>query len=433
MILETKNIAFYLVFIATIIAGVAELSGNSELNHIPDIVVLIVFFLLFMSGKVSIPTRVAFFSLPILIIIAVVILYNIYFGRPLLGGSGIIGLIIISIIFVCILNSDNSPEQVYSLERQISILFAIHIVYILFETIFLMTYGYDFMKLYISKYRNLTGQPIYELLGLSSPGGANGIMVGPQVASQMLALSIIWFAPIYKKAFPPIRYLPRKYLWILSIVLYPFCMTGTSLIMLTVLSLMILFIYPKSLTRMGFSYIKLSLIILLLLGVLTGGIWDLLLYRITRLEGTDLEEIYLYTFMDPVIAFIQLPMESKLFGMQDDFSLLRHTDFGLAAMIWKGGLLLTMVGILSFIAILIRGYVILRSKIVIRHPIVYKWCILTAASAISSIGWFVSLGHYTVAVEPGGKHFFAFMIAATVVSLMRLNTFGQIKAQLFEK
>ena len=51
-----------------------------------------------------------------------------------------------------------------------------------------------------------------------------------------------------------------------------------------------------------------------------------------------------------------------------------------------------------------------------------QWLSLAIAGSISLIGWFVSMFHYTVATEPGGKHLFALIIATVVVSIIRYNS-----------
>ena len=88
------------------------------------------------------------------------------------------------------LESNKSNNQVFYLINQIAILYTIHVVYILFETIILETSGTNvFFKTFIKGHRTLVGQPIRNLLDINGTG-SNGIMVGAQVASQMLVLSM---------------------------------------------------------------------------------------------------------------------------------------------------------------------------------------------------------------------------------------------------
>ena len=415
--LNNKNIVFVIVIFSTLIAWSAEVLGIYKLNSVPDIITLVVFLLLFVTDKISIPVRMIYAIIPIVLIFSIVVFYNLLNVRSLTGGSGIIGLTLITIIFVCFLNADKSTGQVYLLWRQISILYVIHIGYIFFETILLMATDYSFMKSLIPSYRNLTGQPIYMLLNMHV-SGANGLMVGPQVASQMLALSLIWFAPIYKKNNFTIKYFPNKLLWLVSLILYPFCMTGTSLVMLFVMILSILFIYPKRLLKNGIYYIKPFIIISVVVGLFSGTIFDILTYRAPTQK---LFAFYLEVFLEPVTAFFNLPTENILFGMQGNTELLKYSDFGMGAIIWMGGALLATTVIITFIAILIKTIFVINNK-KFTESSSSSWIFLAATCAISSVGWLVSLMHYTVAVETGGKQLFAFTVATTIISLLRLKS-----------
>jgi len=418
-----NNIPFVLVILSTLIAWSVEVSSIYGLNYIPDSLALVIFFFLFGIGKLSIPVRMIISITPIILAFSLVILFNVYNDRLLTGGSGIIGITILTIIFVTFLNSYKSSGQIYLLEKQISIIFAFHIIYILIETLILISGGFDFLKLVIPSYRNLTGQPIYPLFGMGYPGGANGWQVGPQVASQILALSIIWFAPIYKKRLVTVRLMPNSFLWMLSLVLYPFCMSGTSLLMLFVM-VCVLFVFPKKIFRAGFLPFKLSMILIIIFSVFTGSFMDIMAYRLYTSERYD---YYFDIFLSPVISYLDLPLEKALFGMQQKYSVHNSserifTDFGMGAIVWIGGGLLALFPILTFVVIHMRVFFVSLSRRYNGSSDAILWLTLATASATSAIGWLVSLAHYTVAVETGGKQFFAFMIATTVVCLFRLNS-----------
>jgi len=419
--LAIKNIVFFFIIITTFIAFISEVFVLRWYS-IPDLILVVVFLFFIISGKIKFSKRVIVGSLPFFIVFGIILFYNADDSRSLTSGSGITGLFVVTFIYVCFLDHDKSPLQVYLLGRQISILYAIHIIYIFFETIVLQTHGYGFMKTMIPEYRNLQGQPIYQLLGLSPTGGANGLMVGAQVASQLLALSIIWFAPIYKIKLNSIKFFPRTSIWMLSLLIYPFCMTGTSLVMLLGMILIIVFLYQKNITKRGFVFIKILVAVVLAIGVFTGQLFDFLLYRLGSNVGEDLTSFYMVIFLDPVYAFIDLPLESKLFGMQNNNANLNYTDFGFAAIIWKGGLLLGIISIATFFVIITRALIIFKNRIKDECALSFAWLTLAVSNAVISIGWFLSLSHYTVATETGGKQLFAFSIAVIVLSLMRIDS-----------
>jgi hypothetical protein len=421
-VLHSKHIIFWFVFFSTMASFYAEIFQRYDANKLPDLILVAVFFGLIISGKIKLSRRILYGALPFFIVLSIVFFYNAYYARLTTGGSGIVGLFVITFIYICILNNNQAPLQVYSLGRQISILYAIHIMYLFIETIVLANQSYGFMKAMIPSYRNLLGQPIYQLIGIKSWGAANGLMVGPQVASQLTALSIIWFAPIYKRSPISIKGFPKNFLWILSLVLYPLCMTGTSLLMLFIMICMILLLYPKNILIRGFFLIKILTISAIVMSLLSGVLLDILLYRLNPHEGPDYTSFYLMIFLDPVYAFFDLPLENKLFGLQDSNTGLKYTDFGLAAIVWKGGLLLSVAAICTFFVIITRTLLVFKYRIKEDCSLALAWSTLAMSSAVISIGWFVSLVHYTVAVENGGKQLFAFSIAVTVLSLMRIDS-----------
>jgi len=195
-------------------------------------------------------------------------------------------------------------------------------------------------------------------------------------------------------------------------------MTGTSLVMLFVMILSILFIYPKRLLKNGIYYIKPFIIISVVVGLFSGTIFDILTYRAPTQK---LFAFYLEVFLEPVTAFFNLPTENILFGMQGNTELLKYSDFGMGAIIWMGGALLATTVIITFIAILIKTIFVINNK-KFTESSSSSWIFLAATCAISSVGWLVSLMHYTVAVETGGKQLFAFTVATTIISLLRLKS-----------
>ena len=186
----------------------------------------------------------------------------------------------------------------------------------------------------------------------------------------------------------------------------------------------VLFVFPKKIFRAGFLPFKLSMILIIIFSVFTGSFMDIMAYRLYTSERYD---YYFDIFLSPVISYLDLPLEKALFGMQQKYSVHNSserifTDFGMGAIVWIGGGLLALFPILTFVVIHMRVFFVSLSRRYNGSSDAILWLTLATASATSAIGWLVSLAHYTVAVETGGKQFFAFMIATTVVCLFRLNS-----------
>lgn len=415
--LRFQQIPYMIVLFSFLISWFAEISQNTSLNSLPDVLAILIFIFLFVSGRINLPYKVILYAIPIIIIFSVLIYYNIYLGRALTGGSGFFAITVLTLIFYCMLYNSDLPGQVNVIARQISTLYLIHIVYIAIEMVVLITHDYEYMKSIFPAYRNLKGQPIYSFLGMESPGSANGIMVGAQVASQMLALSLIWFVPVYSYNIFKLKNISNYFIWFFTAVLFLMCMTGTSVVMLFVMLVCLLFFIPAKIVNPWFRNIRPILIVVLFLSSFY-GLKEVILYRVPT---TDLYEFYIKVFFQPIVTFVNLPIEKILFGMQSDYSLAEYTDFGMGAIVWSSGVLVAFVVLLSFFSLLVWAVVSINRKRMNRSNYYFRCITLAGACLIGSIAWFVSLFHYTVATETGGKQMFAFVIAATLYSVMKMR------------
>jgi len=396
------NIPFILVVFSFINVWISEVINIHSLNTVTDLLIVGVFLVFFLFGKIKIPRRLLYGIAPMLVVVFVSILYNYYHYSGFFSGSGVIGVFIVTTIFIVLLWSNKNTDHPYFIIKKIGLLYLIHLIYIVFEVLLLEMKGYYFLKSIIPTYRNLEN---------NSP---NGIMVGPQVASQLLVLSFMWFVHLYKVRFVG-KVNNNLIIFVVSTMIIYFA-TGTSIIMLAVMIFMSMFFIPKIIINN--SLYKLRYFIFVFLGLL-------LVFNLSSLMNVvvteELFEFYFFIFYDTIEVFLNSSLEGKLFGLPDAIHNLNYGDFGLGNIVVIGGALLFCISVITLLFVYKKIFFTLRRKYNNMSTENGLWLILLSASSISAAGWFASLVHYGVAVETGGKHFFSLLLAVMVVSLFKLK------------
>jgi len=410
---------FYIVAGSFCWAWFLEVTFSHQFGQLYDVGIIFLISIIVLNKKTQL-SKFFFYIMALLFAVFFSVgIYTYFITGSFFSGSGLLGITVITFVFIVMLESNKSNNQVFYLINQIAILYTIHVVYILFETIILETSGTNvFIKTFIQTHRILVGQPIRSLLDIGG-SGSNGIMVGAQVASQMLVLSMIFFIPIFKFK-QTNKYLSNGWMFLLSLILWPFCMTGTSVLMFLLTVFIIALIVPKyMLNKQGVMMKKLFTVLILILGI-SGYLWDMLLYRIKDQETLN---IYLYRFLDPLVLFLKIPLEKQLFGA--NYITYIHQqyagDFAFAVLVVVSGLVLSIFVCIIFIAIILRTIYMVRKCRNIVSPHLLPWLTLAFSSALGMSGWWISLAHYGVALESGGRHFFALTVAVTVVCLFRIK------------
>ena len=132
--------------------------------------------------------------------------------------------------------------------------------------------------------------------------------------------------------------------------------------------------------------------------------------------------------------FMDLDWDSQIFGAgkyylgekgktnyTDSGFLLSQGDFGLAHILTSAGLILSLLAVFSLITIFFKVWTLVnKSKIngLLEDP----WVGFMSINLIIIFGYFLSLSHYTTAIEFGGRELFAFHIALTLLSIKRVRS-----------
>jgi len=352
-----------------------------------------------------------------------------------IASFGSIGVIVLSIVFFSMLNSGNYLLK--TLVRQVSIIYILHILYIYFEiTARISGYEYLFIDFFgvrssaspqvaITYFKDYNSAVLLRYFGFSI-NGANSLLLGSQSASMLALFSIIWFSKIFKGNFFDKSTLFPRSLLICSLFLYPFVATMTmNFVFIMLIGLFFLFRNK----RVKISTISFFLLIILL--PFGKFIFDLITFRVRSIADVD-EYTALFSFL--LFDFMDVDWVSKIFGSGkyylSEIGITQYTaagrpigsgDFGLGHILYSAGLILSLLAVFSLITIFFKVWTLVnKSKIngLLEDP----WVGFMSINLIIIFGYFLSLSHYTPAIEFGGRELFAFHIALTLLSIKRVRS-----------
>jgi hypothetical protein len=415
MLILRENIVYKVVLIAIFLPIFAAFFDSKTITYIPDVLSVLAFSLLLLSNRVKLNY---YFYTVLLILFFYVFSSLIIYGS--IASMGSVAVILLSIIFFQILDDDKIKLE--RLVKQVSVIYSLHVLFIFFEII-VKILGYEYLineligikdSVTVMHYKDYNSAGLLRYLGFDF-GGANGLLLGSQSASIVTLFSILWFANLFKiNIFSGLK-INNKLFFILSLFLYPFDASMTSNFIFMILMFLLIFVFNNSRLCNKTTWSALFFI----LTIFGGIIFDLITFRIKT--EADVAE-YTHTFSFLVIDYLSLDWLSQLFGSgRGSMSGVSHSgDFGIAHILYEAGFVLVALGSGALLFIFVRVIRLLkRSKYsrFTKNP----WFSFMSINIILSLGWFISLGHYTPAIELGGRHIFAFHVALTLISIKKVR------------
>ena len=359
------------------------------------------------------------------IVLPIILFYCTYLIRGLsFPSKGTLLLILISYIYFTFIKTEKDSYQPVKLFSQMQFIYIFLIGALLLETI-LRLGGFDSIFVPFSNithsspavkiYKFYNTAYLFNAIGFKDMTGLNSLLMGSQAASQIIANAIIIYLPLYFNS--KIKLISnRTLIAFVSLLFYPFVATLTSNIIILSILLILLFTLPNSKLN-NRKYRLFSLFILLI----SQPFYYLLIFRIDNISDF---QTYLVSFLDPIYAFIDLPLISKLFGTGD---LSVFVDQNPVAGDFGFGVLTVSMGLIPIIFLLLTFYNIFRSTIkkineairlgYLNHP----WIYLAGINILCTTAWLISLIHYTQALELGGRQIFAFHLSISVIALIRIK------------
>lgn len=416
--MSVKNTPFYIVLLASGLPWVAAAADSRMLTFIPD-VVAVAAYLLFAGRYPERILRIHTYFATVFLLMLFHVGFGVVSGRGI-GSAGLVSLFVLTFIFSKLLDHDEAEYSAGAITHQISLIYIIHVVFVLAELLFRLAGHTDILVAIaghtteVTRYKAYNSATLLVYLGIEGISGMNSMLLGSQSASQLLLLAAFWFAPLYNGLSLLSNQSSRMSWFILAVVLFPFVASMTATLMLVILMLFLIYLLPNSILNRRSIWISAPL----LAAALSGVLFPLLTFRISEDGDT---EIYMIAFMATPLEFLDLHLLDQIMGFGSDIqnSDSTYKDFGVAMLMLQAGVYLVGLALMCLL-LMVRAvcHAIRRNS----EPgsAMSPWTVVASINAVCAIGWAISLVHYTPAIELGGRHLFALHLAACLVALKRM-------------
>ena len=265
----------------------------------------------------------------------------------------------------------------------------------------------------VAIYKKYNHSHFITFLGFTDVRGLGSMLLGSQSASQLSALAFLWFVPIYYG-----EYRNKVIYFIIAMILIPFTSSMTSTLILSVMILYLIFFSKGS----KISKLRYRVVVVLLLLIFHASFYKIIFYKLYNLDELA---IYYTAFAEPVYRFLTFDIVNIIFGEGARGSRMvamyggAGADFGLMTLINHTGYLAFM----SMFLVLFLLYKVNQNvyRFYKKNGYYNIWCQVATINVICLTGWMISLGHYTTAVEVGGREIFSIHIAACMLALNKLS------------
>jgi hypothetical protein len=358
-------------------------------------------------------------DLVIFFLVVTHVLFSIATGRGI-GSGGTLIIFFYSYIFFYAMKKSTLNIMASDILKLTMLVYLFHLLAIFIELcVSLLGYQYLFIdlggaKLIVNSYKSYNHADFIRFLGFENVKGLASLLLGSQSASQLTVIGAFLFAPLY---FTKKTQTTKSFLFALCLI--PFTSTQTSLLIF--LMLLLYSIYISQCSRIGTK--KMMLLIALISLPLSVPLYNMIFYKLTNIRQLDQ---YLLSFMEPVFRFNSLPIADKIMGegARGRAFLEKYggagSDFGLMTLINQTGMYLMGLSFFLLATITIKSNLVVR-KFHNLYGYYSSWCALSAVNVTCMLGWYMSLIHYTTAVEAGGREIFALHIAISAVSIHKLT------------
>jgi len=363
-------------------------------------------------------------------IFTLLVIIDMIIGRGLRTFSMSHSLIYIFIFFhIYILNNHKISAKI--LFNQSDIIFKIIIIFLLIESLFLVTGNFN----YLQKLFPVTGSSIVEgfrayhnrfsdFYRLGFPG-LNSLITGNQVASNLALFSMVWFAPIYK--FPP-RKNSRIIWFILSALLLLFSPTMSAIGLLLIAMFFLIFILSVSNIR------KLNIFLPVIFVIILVGSWSIKFIFLPVISSQLIEGIdgfiwYKVGLLSPFQNYFSMTVKDMILGAQseDYASRFFFNEIGTLRVAMNIGLPLIILVSISSIISLIKSIRIASTdnlKKVNFSPQFHEYqtyVFLAQVNILIVLLWLFSTFHYLIIFRLGAVQLIAFQFTVSVFSIYQSN------------
>lgn len=406
MIFRACQLPFLLTLSALPVPWLSSFPALGVTNWAPELLALFAFIYLAPAGSF----RASFKKWPLLI--AAILLLQLA-GQVLsgqgVGGSAMISAVLMALMFLAFLKTGPEERFINTTIRQISAVYIIHVCFIVVEVLMLNTGNARVFAL-LSNGNYKPGMP--EIYGLTP----QSLLKDSQAASELCVFAVVWFALLYlsrKRLGARVGAAPMAALAAALAVfaLYP---TTTMQVVGLVLLCCVVFLTPI------YKNVPMRWLVLIVGIVAAKPLIAIFAYKFTIQHFAP---EYYKGFVLPLEVFVSLPLSKQLLGLGSIESIagagVEAADLGFLMLILRVGVLLAAVAAIALLALLYRMRQ-LGGRKERNDPENFPWVWLGSVNALLVLGNVLSLGHYTISLQAGGRALFSFHIAVVMLCVQQL-------------
>ncbi len=390
---------------ASLIPWIAAYLNSKIVALSPDLAMIGLFVMMVLLRRVEMTMSLV--SIVMILLIGSHFSIGILDGRGI-GSGGLVMVVLEVFIFYKLLEASPNAVTPKVAARWVARIYKLHLLFLSFELVACLAGLRDF---FVGIAGASTVTTIYKtyntaaLLNYFDYPGLNSLLLGSQSASQLVLFALYWFVT---DRYRSIEGLHDRWniIWLsLALVMYPVNATMTSNALLAMLIFTTLLFFRRS--RKGVLIIALILSPLVLFFV--EEFIRLFLFRI--LDEKDFQ-IYYSALEVPLRVYSEIGLYRQLLGWGafiDEF-LIEDTNFGLGTIAFQVGALIT-IACFACIATFWKRLVIASKNLEFGTPQTRLAANMSVVNGLLALAWFVSIVHYTTAIELGGRQILAFHAA----------------------
>lgn len=413
---RSSELAFYLVCAAAFLPWLSAVTGATAITHGFDAVVVLA------SGAVLAFNREAKlkFGLPAHLFFlswGFYYLFILALGKQI-ASIGLLSVVVLTFSFAVLLNIESVTGG--ALLRQLRSIYVLHIAFIVIESLAIFGgYGDIFVNLGGDQYRQ-SGAALAGHIGVEVEFVPNSLFVQLQATAHLVMTSFL-FAYLQLARSNQLRI---SLLLLFLLALFFLVINNTTFVIFAVLLCAIWLIRAKVTQKLITILIALVAVSAYFYDVIISILFYKFYSGYLGSTGFFVEyfDFYLQEFSDPVVRFQRLGLLEQLFGtgrLQPGREVLASADFGIGALLVTSGAYLILLLTIASSMILVRGVNVYRRFR--ETPGFDIWAGVLLFNVIASLAWVLSMAHYTIALQDGGRHLFAFNLAIVVTAVARLR------------
>lgn len=408
MTLRIYQLPFILTLIAMPLTWLVSFSGIGAIVWTPELLALQAFGFLVSTGKLNESFKKT--QIFIVLLFSLHLLYQVLSGQGP-GGSAIISVALMAILFVSFFKTSPVNGLDKNIISQISIIYVIHISFILLELLLLNTGNTHILMM-------LSGGEYKAGLTDTYAVTPQSILKQSQAASQICVFAATWFSLLYfsRKKLRTIFRARHAFVLIASLLVFAVYPTTTAQIVGIFLLFSVVYLRPF------FKNMFLRFLLPITGLIFFAPIFQALTYKMNK-DLYAQAAVYNDAFSNPIDIFLGLPLFSQLWGVGSMESIdqtgVVYADFGIGVFILQVGIVLVSIATIALLVPVLRMLLFSYNR-QFNNPHCFPWVWLGSANALLAVGHLLSLVHYTVALQMGGRALFSLHIAIVMFSVQQL-------------